>query len=310
MNSVAKGFLGGIMYASSAQTVWEDLAERFNKVDGSRTFNLHKEIATLTQGSASLSVYFSKLKALWEEFEALVPAPGYDCPKSRDFVNYLLKLRLYQFLMGLNDSYSQARSQILMKSPLPTVNQAYALIVSDKSQRSIAANSGILGANPVGNFEVAMYNRNGGGGQNQRFKKNFNIQCEYCKLKGHTKENCYKLVGYPQDFRQKKRGYNAAHNANILTENYNNQNQNPTEPTFTYGQNTNVINQSACGNQVSYNQGLEAVASQLGNYTFTKNQYDQIVQLLKKGGISTITNNKDSAANVTGSLHWEGERDW
>ncbi|XP_070049241.1 uncharacterized protein [Nicotiana tomentosiformis] len=175
MNSVAKDLLGGIMYASSAQTVWEDLAERFNKVDGSRTFNLPKEIATLTQGSASVSVYLSKLKDLWEEFEALVPAPGCDCPKSRDFVNYLQKLRLYQFLMRLNDSYSQARSQILMKPPLPTVNQSYALIVSDESQRSIAANSGILGANPVRNFEVAIYTRNGGGGQNQRFKKNFNV---------------------------------------------------------------------------------------------------------------------------------------
>lgn len=48
MNSVGKGLLGGIMYASSAQEVWEDLFERFNKVDSIRTFNLHKEIATLT----------------------------------------------------------------------------------------------------------------------------------------------------------------------------------------------------------------------------------------------------------------------
>ncbi|XP_070034296.1 uncharacterized protein [Nicotiana tomentosiformis] len=73
MNSVAKGLLGGIMYTSSAQTVCEDLAERFNKVDDSRNFNLYKTIATLTQGSASVSVYFSNLKDLWEEFEALVP---------------------------------------------------------------------------------------------------------------------------------------------------------------------------------------------------------------------------------------------
>ncbi|XP_070057764.1 uncharacterized protein [Nicotiana tomentosiformis] len=64
MNSVAKGLLRGIMYASSAQVVWENLAERFNKVDGSRTFNLHKEIATLSQGTASESVNFSKLKDL------------------------------------------------------------------------------------------------------------------------------------------------------------------------------------------------------------------------------------------------------
>ncbi|XP_033508166.1 uncharacterized protein [Nicotiana tomentosiformis] len=76
MNSVAKGLLRGIMYESSAQVVWEDLSERFNKVDGSRTYNLHKEIATISQGTTSILVYFSRLKDLWEEFEALVPAPG------------------------------------------------------------------------------------------------------------------------------------------------------------------------------------------------------------------------------------------
>ncbi|XP_070017794.1 uncharacterized protein [Nicotiana sylvestris] len=106
MNSVSNGLLGGIMYASSAKAVWDDLHERFDKVDGSRSYNLHKEIATLSQGTLSVSAYFSKLKDLWEEFEALVPAPGCDCPKSREFVVHLQKLKLFQFLMGLNDSYS------------------------------------------------------------------------------------------------------------------------------------------------------------------------------------------------------------
>lgn len=92
---------------------------RFTKVDGSRTFNLHKEIATLTQGNASISVYFLKLKNLWEEFEALVPAPTCNCAKSKEYVAHLQQLKLFQFLMGLNDSYIQARTQILMMSPTP-----------------------------------------------------------------------------------------------------------------------------------------------------------------------------------------------
>ncbi|XP_047259414.1 uncharacterized protein LOC124891894 [Capsicum annuum] len=121
MNFVGKGLLGGIMYASSAQEVWEDLFERFNKVDSSRTLNLHKEIATLTQGTDSVSVYFSKLKGLWEDFEALVPTPC-NCDKSNEFVLHLHKLKLFQFLMGLNDSYLQARSQILLMCRIPSVN--------------------------------------------------------------------------------------------------------------------------------------------------------------------------------------------
>lgn len=95
MNSIASDILGGIMYAPSTQAVWNDLHERFNNGDGSRSFNLHKEITTLSQGITFVSVYFSKLKDLWEEFETLVPASGCDCAKSKEFVVQLQKLKLF-----------------------------------------------------------------------------------------------------------------------------------------------------------------------------------------------------------------------
>ncbi|MCE0481053.1 hypothetical protein HAX54_038450 [Datura stramonium] len=49
--------------------------------------------------------------------------------------------------------------------------------------------TGILGANPavaLGNYEAAMFTISIN--QNQRFKKNYNLQCEVWKCKGHTKE--------------------------------------------------------------------------------------------------------------------------
>ncbi|XP_059310296.1 uncharacterized protein LOC132061514 [Lycium ferocissimum] len=215
--------LGGIMYASNGQAVWEELIERFSKVDGSKTYNLHKEIATITQRTSAVSAYFSRLKNLWEEFDALVPAPGCNCPKSKDFIAHLQKLNLFQFLMGLNDSYDQGGSQILMMCPLPSINQAYSIVVSDEGQESVASNSGVIGINSsanLGNLDIAMYSRNsnnyqnGGGNngnnngyQNQKFKKSFNsgLMCDYCKCKGHNRETCYKLVGYPPDFKSKKK---------------------------------------------------------------------------------------------------------
>lgn len=39
--------------------------------------------------------------------------------------------------MGLNDSYTQLRSQIQLMIPWPSVNKAYAIIVSDTGQKSI-----------------------------------------------------------------------------------------------------------------------------------------------------------------------------
>ncbi|KAK4724729.1 hypothetical protein R3W88_027508 [Solanum pinnatisectum] len=68
--------------------------------------------------------------------------------KSKDFVVHLQKLKLFQYLMGLNESYLQARSQILLMSPLPSVNQAYAMIVSDESHKAVATSAGVLRVRP------------------------------------------------------------------------------------------------------------------------------------------------------------------
>lgn len=41
------------------------------------------------------------------------------------------------FLNRLNETYDQARRQILMKTNEPTLNQAYALISQDESQQAM-----------------------------------------------------------------------------------------------------------------------------------------------------------------------------
>ena len=44
--------------------------------------------------------------------------------------------------------------------------------------------------------------------ENNRFKKPWDdkknsLRCDHCGLKGHTKESCFKLVGYPNRFKNK-----------------------------------------------------------------------------------------------------------
>ncbi|XP_016572935.1 uncharacterized protein LOC107870802 isoform X1 [Capsicum annuum] len=280
LSYVAKNLLGGIMYATSAQVVWNDLCERFNKIDGSRTFSNHKEIATLSQGtaSASVSIYYSRLKDLWEEFEALVPIPGCNCDTSKDYVAHLQKLKLFQFLIGLNEAYSQARSQILMMNPSPSINQAYAMIVSDEGQRY----AGILGSNPVSTgYESAMFSKGVGSivynksgvQQGQRFKKNYNLPCEVCKIRGHTKENCWKVVGYPPDFKSKKYGHNAVCSAAVE---YTSQDSSGDMQELSSGNlNQFVESKMQLGGQM-------VQAPQTTPCVFTNDKYNQILQLLNK----------------------------
>ncbi|KAM3265387.1 hypothetical protein P3L10_002381 [Capsicum annuum] len=79
----------------------------------------------------SVSTYFTKLKNLWSELDVVIPTPSCNYPKSKDYVEHLCQLRLIQFLSGINDAYDQAKRQILLKVTIPTLNQAYAMIIED-----------------------------------------------------------------------------------------------------------------------------------------------------------------------------------
>lgn len=106
---------------------------------------------------------------------------------------------MLQFLSGLNDSNDQARCQILMKIVEPTLNQAYTMII--ENERQLTSN-GRISSIIEGNNITALWSAKG---PRQKPKRNFNLQCEYCKMKGHSKENFYQLVVYPLDFKGRKK---------------------------------------------------------------------------------------------------------
>ncbi|XP_075074777.1 uncharacterized protein LOC142162332 [Nicotiana tabacum] len=199
-------------------------------------YYLHREIFTLTQGTSSILVYYSKLKDLWDEYDSIMPLPTY-CDKSKNYNEHQQYQRLWQFFMGLNEGYSEARSQILMKSKIPTINQAYATILQDESQKIIAG--GHCDASNNLDLMALFTSKNAGHKQ----KKNYSLECDYCHLRVHTKKNCYKLmrcdfcnmkghlkenyyniIGYPADFKAKRKGQpmsgNMAQSEGITTTNY------------------------------------------------------------------------------------------
>lgn len=228
MSSVTQDLHTGIVYATSARAVWEDLRERFDKVNASRIYQLHKAIATTVQGTDSIPSYFSKLRNLWDEFASIVP-PSCQCPNSKEFSMHLERQKLMQFLMGLNENYDQSRSQILMVEPTPTINKAYAMLVERESQRSIASSSlsyegtdlaalmagkgthSDFGAQISGKTMPPRYNKGSPSPQStsqyySKGKKNWDLKCDYCKIQGHVEDNCFRLHGYPPDWKFKKKG--------------------------------------------------------------------------------------------------------
>ncbi|XP_019255014.1 PREDICTED: uncharacterized protein LOC109233584 [Nicotiana attenuata] len=95
--------------------------------------------------------------------------------------------------------------------PVPSVNKVYSILMEHESQKTMASASASLDA---GEMAAIMTNRVG---NQQKPKKNYNLYCDYHKLKGHTRDICYKLVGYPNDHKFKKK-YNPQGTANMATE--------------------------------------------------------------------------------------------
>lgn len=107
-----------IMYSIGAHNVWIDLKERFDKKNLTRVYQLLREICTTSQENSSVSKYYSKLKCTGDDYWSMVPL-SCDCTKQKEHAEHMEQQTLVQFLMGLNETYAQARSQVLLTVSFP-----------------------------------------------------------------------------------------------------------------------------------------------------------------------------------------------
>ncbi|XP_019253996.1 PREDICTED: uncharacterized protein LOC109232705 [Nicotiana attenuata] len=71
LNSLSKEIAESVLYSQSAKDLWSDLEDRFGQTNGAKLFQLQKELSAVTQGNSSVSSYFTKIKSLWGELDAL-----------------------------------------------------------------------------------------------------------------------------------------------------------------------------------------------------------------------------------------------
>jgi len=67
------------MYVSSAKQLWDELNERCGQVSGPVIFQLQRELNNIAQDNTDVSVYFSKLKWIWDEFHSVQGTPTCNC---------------------------------------------------------------------------------------------------------------------------------------------------------------------------------------------------------------------------------------
>ncbi|GJZ47218.1 hypothetical protein Tco_0601050 [Tanacetum coccineum] len=125
-------------------------------------------------------------------------------------------IRLMRFLIGLDDTYSVARTQILTTEPLLDAKYDFSTLSRVESYKNSLVHT--ISASPSSSAFVSnnrpntwSNNRNN---QNKGTSRNNNLVCKHCHMTRHTINRCFELNGYPPRFKKRNyRGSNVPNNA-------------------------------------------------------------------------------------------------
>ena len=248
----------------------------YSQANGPRISQLQKQISTMLQGAATVTEFFTDLQVAWDQLLNFKPLPCCSCGKCTCEVNDKITTfqhqdSLMQFLNGLNDSYSQVITQILMMEPSPSIDKAFSLVIQEERQRCL----GLTAVPFVESTDLAVKNQgfNQGnlfqGNNSKNFKGNNGKgrpMCSHCGRLGHIMEKCYKQVGFPPGYKQKGR---VAMANQVLVED-------------------DQINSGSSGPQ------------QINSFPFTSEQYQQLLSMLSSqastsGGANDVLHSANSA---------------
>uniref|UniRef100_A0A2N9J2J6 Reverse transcriptase Ty1/copia-type domain-containing protein n=1 Tax=Fagus sylvatica TaxID=28930 RepID=A0A2N9J2J6_FAGSY len=209
LNCVSKEIHATMLYKPTAREIWTILRERFSQSNGPQIFQVEQAIGSLTQSQVSIIDYYTKLQGFWEELLNYRPIPvctyvsSCSCGAMRQVFENYQQACLMQFLMGLNESFTQVRGQILLMDPMPNIDRVFSLIRQEERQRSI----GQLNVSYVQSTALLCNTDTARSAPaKQGFQKRDKPTYSHCGLVGHTMEKCYKLHGYPPRYKTRGKG--------------------------------------------------------------------------------------------------------
>ncbi|KAF7824135.1 leucine-rich repeat receptor-like protein [Senna tora] len=182
INSISKDFSDTFVYCLTAKDLWSTLEERFGASNAPQMYHIQRQATSLNQGGNFVTVYYNKLHRCWDEMDRVMPMPTCTCGKcscglKKRVSDMMASTKILQFLMGLNPTFDVARTQILNLDPLPTVNKAFSMIVTDEAQREI--NMAYSGTNDATSAMMAKANLGKNEGANFK-RKDPSKKDKYC----------------------------------------------------------------------------------------------------------------------------------
>ncbi|KAJ0494379.1 hypothetical protein HanRHA438_Chr12g0564211 [Helianthus annuus] len=190
----------------TANTLWDALSVTYSSgKDKLQTFDLHVKANEFKQNGLPLEEFWIVMQGIRGEIKRRDPNPM----KCSDDIATYNKVRsenkLFQLLNALDRKYDSLKREILRWDPLPTTEAAYAAVRKETAHQSIFGNTqqGVgSGLNSLGSSDgLGLVSRSRWSDQksnpsSSRIDKS-KLKCDHCGMAKHTKEQCFKIVGYP-----------------------------------------------------------------------------------------------------------------
>ncbi|RYR65840.1 hypothetical protein Ahy_A03g011761 [Arachis hypogaea] len=207
--SLSHDILQSVIWRKVASDLWNDLKKRYYQGDLYHVSELYEELYSAKQGDLSITSYFTKMQAIWEEIDNFRPIPMCLTCTSKCICG-LEEMRRYRnedyiarFLRGLNDQFATAKTQIMLLKPLPDMDSMFAMLTQQERQLSpsidtpdsqilYAANSGYNFTRGRGRGRGGVNGRGRSSGRSHSTK-----HCSFCGRTGHIVDTCFKKHGLP-----------------------------------------------------------------------------------------------------------------
>ena len=195
--SIKNDQLPKVKYMKIACQVWSYLKKSAPKKSITyRSCELTHRIWATQQGEKPVLEYYEEIQALRAELDHL------SLVKNESVWEYTNKERLFKFLIGLKPEYNALRSQILNWEKIPSLEEAFYIVLDEESLRGLAPKgktedgAGLLTKSRgqkhrnQGELKGSVYKRNQGDKSDWKGPRRPNIECGYCGKKGHVEDTC------------------------------------------------------------------------------------------------------------------------
>ncbi|KAK9070364.1 hypothetical protein SSX86_010766 [Deinandra increscens subsp. villosa] len=200
----------------TAKTLWEALVITYSSgKDKLQTFDLHVKANEIKQKGMPLENLWIMMQGIWGEIDRRDPNPMTCATDIAAYNKIRTQQKLFQFLNALDHKHDSIKREIIRWDPLPTAEGAYAAVRKETAHQTIlgvtsgetSASQGVAAGlvvtgseEPDGLGLAARGQRRSEHGKvigSLSRQDKSKLKCSHCGMMKHTKDQCFKLVGFP-----------------------------------------------------------------------------------------------------------------